>query len=368
MIDEYVDCVEIKRLIEESKIKSAAVRKFYQKRGILLNFAKPDLLARKVFTTFLGCDSVEKLRQAIISDVNYEKSVVFEIVCDKKKEDCSMTAIEYMTDELQRCKTEGVDGLLIDRPILYDDGLKLNISYDKKIPGRNRLIQNERRSIAINIRTVEDNVLLVDIRQKSSDDYKKILDLFNAIRNEESDDYNVDISHLNIKMLPQQDRVKFFDKIGAVNDSRWRLKTISGITVKKHSDSGNDISDEEEHDSEQFLDGITQAILNGAGLRTNSFVQECLQKGFDVVAMKYRFESKNSDFDFIIDINAKNEDLHVSVEKSFFMVDGKYCVQPLEKAMQDEIVRDFQSKVVNIFSEINNSSKKLTIEIQDKKM
>ena len=368
MIDEYVDCVEIKRLIEESKIKSTVVRKFYQKQGILLNFAKPDLLARKVFTTFLGCNSIEKLRQVIISDVNYEKSVVIKLVCDKQKEDCSTTAIEYIVDELQRCKTEGVDGLIIDRPVLYDEGLKFSVSYDKKVPGRNRLIQNERRSIAINIRTVGCNALLVDIRQKSSDDYKKILDLFNAIRNEDGGDYNVDISHLNIKVLPQQDRVTFFDKIGSEDDPRWRLKTISGITVKKHCDGGNDISDEEEHDSEQFLGGITQAILNGAGLRTNSFVQQCLQKGFDVVAMKYRFESKSCDFDFIIDINAKNEDLHISVEKSFSMMDGRYYVQPLEKDLQDEIVRDFQSKAINIFSEINKTSKKLTLEVQDKKI
>ena len=75
------------------------------------------------------------------------------------------------------------------------------------------------------------------------------------------------------------------------------VETITGITVKRGSmDDSEDVDEwvDSETDGTDAADaatltGITQAVLNGKGLRSNEFVQNSLKQDYYIAAMKYRY-------------------------------------------------------------------------------
>lgn len=135
---------------------------------------------------------------------------------------------------------------------------------------------------------------------------------------------------------------------------KWRAKTITGITVKQG------IIDENEDDEEVVVDeedsstltGISQAVLNGSGLRTNEFVQESIKKGYYISAMKYRYEHKMDTTEFAIILSFKNQDLRVDIDKTYNEDEGRIYVQPLVRSEQNEIVIEFQNVANRIFDEL----------------
>ena len=155
-------------------------------------------------------------------------------------------------------------------------------------------------------------------------------------------------------MLTTKNKVEFFDRTAAYAFNLWHLKTITGITVKQGRLDENEDEEEvvvEEEDS-STLTGISQAVLNGSGLRTNEFVQESIKKGYYISAMKYRYEHKMDTIEFAIILSFKNQDLRVDIDKTYNEDEGKIYVQPLVKSEQNEIVIEFQNVANKIFDEL----------------
>ena len=155
-------------------------------------------------------------------------------------------------------------------------------------------------------------------------------------------------------MLTTKNKVEFFDRKAAYAFNLWQIKTITGITVKQGRLDENEDEEEvvvEEEDS-STLTGISQAVLNGSGLRTNEFVQESIKKGYYISAMKYRYEHKMDTIEFAIILSFKNQDLRVDIDKTYNEDEGKIYVQPLVKSEQNEIVIEFQNVANKIFDEL----------------
>ena len=87
----------------------------------------------------------------------------------------------------------------------------------------------------------------------------------------------------------------------------------------------------EENEGASTLTGISQAVLNGNGLRSNEFVQESIEKGYYITAMKYRYEHRMDMTEFAVVLSFKNKDLRVDIDKTYYEDDGKIYVQPLIK-------------------------------------
>ena len=54
MIDTYIDCNEYKRLIEEQKIKPAALKAFLKSNGIFLTSSNSKTLAESMYTVSIS--------------------------------------------------------------------------------------------------------------------------------------------------------------------------------------------------------------------------------------------------------------------------------------------------------------------------
>lgn len=119
---------------------------------------------------------------------------------------------------------------------------------------------------------------------------------------------------------------------------------------------GEDEEDEEvridDENEASTLSGISQAVLNGSGLRSNEFVQESINKGYYISAMRYRYEHKQDATEFAVVLSFKNQDLRVDIDKTYLEEEGRIYVQPFVKAEQNEIVVKFQDAAYKIFGEL----------------
>lgn len=249
---------------------------------------------------------------------------------------------------------------MIEQPIKNNSELLINMSYKRKLPGKNKLIQEETRYIKIAIRNTDEKSVSIDIRQPSSFDTQKALDILKKIAGEDSDS-PVYLSHLNLELLTNKNKVTFFDKLSAISFSNWRLKTVTGITVKKSTITDDDDLDSEISDDEGesgTLAGINQAVLNGSGLRSNEFVQKSLDQGYYISSMKYRYTCTQEAGEFIVGISSKGDNLRVDMEKTYCDEDGTLYIQPFAKNQQDEIIRLFQKSANDIFYELISEQKR----------
>lgn len=240
----------------------------------------------------------------------------------------------------------------IEQPTKTKEGACLQLSYIRKLPGRNRLLEEERRYLRLNIRKITNEEVVVDVRQQSATDSKNALGFIEKIA---QSDENIGIRHINLEMLSSKNKVEFFDRIAAYKFKVWDLKTITGITVKQglldESEEEDIIVEDGEHAS--TLTGISQAVLNGSGLRSNEFVQESIKKGYYISAMRYRYTHKTDITEFAIVLSFKNQDLRVDIDKTYYEEDdGRIYVQPLIKTEQNEIIIAFQDVAYKVYNEL----------------
>lgn len=358
MITEYTDCSELMRLISDQKIKPSAVKRFFCKHGVVFTSTNATTVANDVYTILLGGTEMAQVTQMIVSEGNYEKSTLINAKSKQTSEETNL--LDFFADGFNSLRSSCYQGYMIEHPIKNDSELLVNMSYKRKLPGKNKLIQEETRFIRMAIRKTDKNQVSIDIRQPSSFDTQKALDILKKIVGD-SDDTGVYLSHLNLDLLTDKNKVAFFDKLSTISFSNWRLKTVTGITVRKSSITDDDDIDSEISDDEGAtgtLAGINQAVLNGSGLRSNEFVQKSLDQGYYISSMKYRYICTQEAGEFIIGISSKNENLRVDMEKSYCDEDGTLYIQPFPKSQQDEIIRLFQKSANDIFYSLITEQKR----------
>lgn len=348
MITEYIDCVEFKRLIEDKKLKPATLKYYLRQKGIVFTASNIEQFAEQVYTIFLGASEISEIRDMINNDTNYEKSLVMKLALKNGVEE---NIIDVLLDELNNQKSIRTTDYFIEKPIRTKEGVQVQFSYSRKLPGRNKLLETEKRCLKLNIRKISEQEVIVDIRQQSSIDSKNALGFIKRIAKGED---IIQVKHIDLELLSSKNKVEFFDRVAAYVFQFWRLKTITGITVKQGLNDDDEDEDVllEEGDDSSTLSGISQAVLNGSGLRSNEFVQESLDKGFYISAMRYRYENKNSTTEFAIVLSFKKQNLRVDIDKTYFEDEGKICAQPLLKTEQNDIIIAFQDISYQIFDDL----------------
>ena len=203
----------------------------------------------------------------------------------------------------------------------------------------------------MNIRKISQMEVVIDIRQQYSVDTKNAIEFVQKLFNE---DDLLSVKHINLELLSSKNKIEFFDRIAAHKFQYWRLKTITGITVKQGivDEEDDDEMLVEEGNDDSTLSGISQAVLNGSGLRANEFVQESIKKGYYISAMRYRYESVKDATEFAVILCFKGQNLRVDIDKTYFEDEGKIYVQPLIRSKQNEIIISFQNVAYKVFNEL----------------
>lgn len=351
MITEYVDCTELKRLIVDKKLKTSAFKAYLKQKGIIFTASNAEQFAEQIYTVFLGSSEISEIRDIMINDNNYEKSLVMNL-CLKSSTDGNI--LDIILDEINKYKSEKVKDYTLEMPVKEQNSISVQFSYQRKSPGRNRLLEYEKRFLKLNIRKISDKKVTIDIRQPSSIDSKHAVEFIQKI----AGNNEFKIEHINLNSLVTSNKVEFFDQIAKHKFESWRLKTITGITVKRgNSDDANEEDDEgeiidDEGQESQALSGINQAILNGNELRLNKFVQDSIDRGYYIAAMRYRYEHTREATEFAINLSFKNNDLKVEIDKTYWEEDGRISVQPFLKTEQNGIIIEFQNVADEVYQEL----------------
>lgn len=350
MITEYVDCSELKRLIEDKKIKPATLKYYLRKKGIIFTASNAEQFAEQIYTIFLGANEISEIRDMMANETNYEKSLVMNVVL---KQNSDEDIIDVLMDEMSKQKSVKSEDYFIEQPVRTEDGAAIQLCYTRKLPGRNKLLEYEKRFLRMNIRKISKQKVVLDIRQQSSVDSKNALKFIEKVSESEK---LLNIKHINLDLLSSKNKVEFFDRIAEYRFKMWQLKTITGLTVKQGVIDDDEDEDEtfliEENDESSTLSGISQAVLNGSGLRSNEFVQESIKKGYYISAMRYRYEHIMDTTEFAVVLSFKNQDLRVDIDKTYMEDEGRIYVQPLVKSEQNDIIVNFQNTAYQVFERL----------------
>lgn len=326
--------------------------------------SNPGDLATATYTLFLGSSDMSKLQEYIHSEKNYQKSSMLLINPPSPNQSVDELQSDMLT-EMNRYKSINNGKYDLEDIILDSNGnAHLKFSYEKHVTGRLSLLSKKKRTITVQIEKVsEENKLRMDIRQADSSDSKEFMKFLQNIQKPrtETDPALFNIERITLDALEKQKKIEFFDLLSKYKFKEWKLANITGITVTK-SNSPDDEDTTIEMDESGTLAGITSAVLRGSSLRTNEFVQNCLSQGFIITSMRFKYEHKSTGVSIIIDVNFKNTDIRIDIEKTYTLEDdGKEHVNPISFSEQDEIIKTFQPVAYKIYKDLLNSQQNQTV-------
>jgi pyridoxine/pyridoxamine 5'-phosphate oxidase len=185
-------------------------------------------------------------------------------------------------------------------PQFRDGIVSATLDYQRMITGRVELIQKVDTEVKFAVEPVDQQLWRVVCFPKANQDIKKIESLFKQL---DSGAYEPFI--ISLEEFQQKQRIQFFDDILDFysQDDEWRFVEVTGITIRQDKDDDFvlleadelETDDGESNEAEDAdLLSISQAVLQGQSLRTNSFVKKCESQGFYFLAMTLSLESKKN--------------------------------------------------------------------------
>ncbi len=348
MVSKYIDNKELKRVIEDGKLKPFRIRKILKDQGIILASNNSEQIAEQVYPILWGSCDIEKMIQSLDDGANYIKSSVMEMGI-KDSENIMNDLEDFFGNasfNMTRYRLSSVSRV-------NDDKLIVRLKYSIIRPGRNEFVSIQYKNTDIIITKTSKEKAIIDVRQASTSEMKEINKFLEEATKK---DTTVHTKHISLQVLKNENRVAFFDEFIKRNFEKWRFETETKVELKRYECSDEETKElnEEEDSALSNLQGITNAILNGTSIRNNSFVQECLQNNFYITTMGYKFESLADLREVVIEINFKYDDLKIDICKTY-EYDSDTDVFRLHPAMldvQEEILKMFQKAAYEQYTEI----------------
>lgn len=356
MISKYIDNKELKRVIEDGKLKPFRIRNILKEQGIILASTNAEQIAEQVFPILWGSYDIEKLSQSMDDGGNYIKSSVLEMEISDSEN--IMDDIEDFFGNAHFGKTR-YKKLGIRR--MDENSLVVKLQYAIVRPGRNEFISTQYKNTDIIVTKVSKEKALIDIRQASSAEMRELSNFFDE---KQKKDDSVKARHISLRGLTNEKRVAFFDEFVKMKFNGWKFETVTKIELKKYEGAEDEEETKELNEEETTaianLQGITSAILNGTSIRNNSFVQECLQNDFYVSTMGYKFECMQDMREVVIEINFKYDDMKIDICKTYEYDEEieRIRLHPAILCVQEEILKLFQKAAYEKYMEILERQKK----------
>lgn len=349
MVSKYIDNKELKRVIEDGKLKPFRIRKILKDQGIILASNNPEQIAEQVYPILWGSYDIEKLSQSLDDGSNYIKSSVVEVEIKES---------DNIIDELEDFFGNASFGMTRYRlsavSRVDDDQLVVKLGYSINRPGRNEFISTQYKNTDVIVRKVSEEKAIIDVRQVSAAEMKEINKFLVEATKKDS---AVHARHITLQVLTNENRIAFFDEFIKRNFTDWRFETVTKVELKRYEGCEDDETkelNEEENSALSNLQGITSAILNGTSIRNNSFVQECLQNNFYITTMGYKFESLSDLRKVVVEVNFKYDDLKIDICKTYeYDSDSdELRLHPAMLDIQEEILKMFQEAAYEQYIEI----------------
>lgn len=169
------------------------------------------------------------------------------------------------------------------------------IEYNKPKVGRMEFIQDETTAFEFYINKTGEGLWQVEVDASRSNDVKELKNIF--IKNLPKE---ATLDLIEQALLTTEKTISFFDTLAKKGmSSDWTFLDTMHLTLRRGNDDGGEKQRSIESDDEvkevtetTELAGITQAILQGKGLRENVFVKQSVDSGYQFTAMTYEFQHK----------------------------------------------------------------------------
>lgn len=193
-------------------------------------------------------------------------------------------------------------------PVRHNSGsLDIHFEYERVIPGRVELMQRVQSQVDLTMESVGGTQWRAVCYPQANQDVKSIQKLLEGMAGGGYEAYTI-----SLEPLSRKERIQFFDDLlqHYSRDGEWIFEQVIGIAIRRPtSDLDDDSLRLEEEDSEsssfggdqeieqldrEYVQSISQAILEGKHLRTNKFVQDCEKQGFYFLAMTLELGNKQT--------------------------------------------------------------------------
>lgn len=228
------------------------------------------------------------------------------------------------------------------------------LDYERVSPGKVVLLNKMPGSVEFQVEPIGDRLWRMVCFPDSNQDVQVLESIFSRIANKT---YHTKAPVLESLEIPK--RIQFYDKLLLTKLDDWRFEEVIGITVRQPEE--HELSPIEETEGEMGEDregyeliekqptqsdlgGITQAILKGRGLRTNSFVKSCEREGFYFSSMTIQYSHKNNPevMNLTVKFKLKPQMFEIVLEETFVIHELEQlepCAFELQR--QQDILRTF---------------------------
>lgn len=354
MINYYPDKNTLREVLE-TKLSSASVKELCRSNGIFLfSQASSDLLDTASLI-FWGFHDINRLSQNIDDSKNYKKSIRYELTTKKTNETLMDSFGTYINDKRHTQRDDARVKIVEIRNVQLSNkpAKEITIQYLKRQPGRVHLLSDVERQFAIIVMSGIKGSLIFDVIHNDSSDIKIANDILGDYRMANS---NIEARQVSLKALIIKNKVALFDKLFSYKHKDWIREEIKSIEVERDAELEDD---DEEKVEEDLLQGINSALLKGSGLRTNSFVQKCLDQGYYFGQTSIKYGHKREAIKIILNISFKSKEkfAEIAISNSYEIEDSKEVRKVLPISEQKEILRYFHSILISIFYNLVETQK-----------
>lgn len=352
-IQKFLNPIDFKKVIDDKIINSVNMKYLLKQRGILPICSSTSDLSELVYKMLFGSKFIEIINEQLDAEQNNMKSTV--LIIKPKKDVSSEDYLQDIADEFIKIKSIPNTPYRIEELYKHQDENKVSLtySYDKQQKGKISLIDTKKINLDVAITPINDK-FKINIRHEGMSESKHFVDFIDKFMNNPDSKSSFQLFRVQLESLKSQNKVEFFDRLGKFKYNNWNIIDITNIALSKKDAIENFDSDENEN-LKEALEGISSAILSGAGLRQNSFVENCMHNGYIFLSMRFKMEHKTQPVVLEIDISFKQKDLKIIINKaSDINEDGKLERRIMSRQEQNEYINYFQDVAYNIYSELVN--------------
>lgn len=271
------------------------LNEFAQRRGVFVTNSSQKQLANDLSNLFFEDADLEIIRKEAYHNRASHALSGFLVRSDDKKFNLK-NIYEYIKEEGKFEIGQTLSELhKVSNGNSEQPTYKGNIEYNKPKAGRMEFLQDETTSFEFYITKKEDGAWQVEVDASRSNDTKELKNIFAKNLPKENT-----IELIEHALLNTEQTISFFDALAKKGmDNDWAFLDTMHLTLKRGNDDQTEKEKSLESDEEvkevtetTELAGITQAILQGKGLRENIFVKQSVEGGYQFTAMTYEFQHK----------------------------------------------------------------------------
>lgn len=358
-MDEYPSDSDYRIFVEEKFGRDKTQKFLKQRKNFLVHAHTKSDVADVSRRILFGLEDAEYLKEGLLSQNQPEKSTALTFKSDATDEELSADLSRAQANETVFNENKN---LRVADTNHTEDELEVELEYIHRRESQRALMDSNDKTTTITIEeTGEENVRKVSQDYRTYDEFNAVKDFFEGWNNERisNDEEPVERGDIILRRLRLEDRVEFFNDILSANPANWRFEDAVKMGISQGEQTSEMFEDaEDEEDIQEELDenlrGITGAVLSGEGLRTNGFVQKCIDNGYFFESGRLLFVNTDIAEQVEISIEFKQkpkETFDISIETEYETTEEGREEISFDSEHRKEIRDTFRDLVVRLYGE-----------------